>query len=60
MRQLPPETGEPLAIFFKTLIQLYLFYLFLYSLTYCTKEGIKGNYFGDQIKEVSAYEAATA
>ena len=30
MRQLRPETRESLAIFFKTLIQLYLFCLFLY------------------------------
>ena len=30
MRQLRPETGESHAIFFKTLIQLYLFCLFLY------------------------------
>ena len=30
MRQLRPETGESLAIFFKTLIKLYLFCLFLY------------------------------
>ena len=28
MRQLRPETGESLAIFFKTLIQLYLFSFF--------------------------------
>ena len=31
------------CIFFKTLIQLYLLRLFLYSLTYCIKEGIKDN-----------------
>ena len=30
MRHLRPETGESLAILFKTLIQLYLFCLFLY------------------------------
>ena len=32
--------------FSKTLIQLYLLCLFLYSLTSCIKEGIKGNLFG--------------
>ena len=47
MRTLRPETGESLAIFFKTLIQLYLFLLFLNSLTYCIKEGIKGSILGD-------------
>ena len=31
--------------FFKTLIQFYLFCLFLYSLDYCIKEGIKSNIF---------------
>ena len=31
-----------LYIFFKTLIQYYLFWSFLYSLTYCNKEVIKG------------------
>ena len=31
------------CIFFKTLIQLYLLCSFLYSLTYCIKEVIKGN-----------------
>ena len=30
MRQLRPETGESLVFFFKTLIKLYLFCLFLY------------------------------
>ena len=31
------------CIFFKTLIQLYLLRSFLYSLTYCIKEGIEDN-----------------
>ena len=30
------------CIYFKTLIQLYLLYSFIYSLTYCIKEVIKG------------------
>ena len=60
MRHLRPETGGSLVICFKTLIQLYLLYLFIYSLTYCIKEGINGNIFGHKIKKVLAYEAATA
>ena len=59
MRQLRTETGESLIKKFKTLIQLYLFCLFLYSLTYCIKEGIKGNIFGHKILKVLAYEADT-
>ena len=43
MRQIQPETGEYLVFFIKTLIQLYLLRSFLYSLTYCTKEGIEDN-----------------
>ena len=35
---------------FKTLIKLYLLCLFLYYFTYCIKEGIKVNIFGDYIK----------
>ena len=45
MRQIQPETGEYLVFFFKTLIQLYLLRSFLYSLTHCTKEVIKGKIF---------------
>ena len=45
MRQIQPETGESLVFFFKTLIQLYLLCLFIYSLTYCIKEVIKGKMF---------------
>ena len=41
MRQIQPETGESLVIFFKTLIKLYLSFLFIYTLTYCIKEVIK-------------------
>ena len=44
MRQIQPEAGKS-SVFFKTLIQLYLLHLFLYYLTYCIKEGIKGNCF---------------
>ena len=44
MRQIHPETGESLVLFFKTLIQLYLLRLFIYSLTYCIKEGIEDNH----------------
>ena len=33
MRKLRPETGESLAIFFKTLIKFYLFYLLICLLT---------------------------
>ena len=45
MRQLQPETGESLVIFFKTLIQLYFVCLFIYSLTCCIKEVVKGKIF---------------
>ena len=41
--QIQPETREYLVFFFKTLIQLFLLRSFLYSLTYCIKEGIKDN-----------------
>ena len=37
MRQLRPEIGESLTIYFKILIQLYLFYLFLYCLLIVSK-----------------------
>ena len=45
MRQIQPEPGESLVFFFLTLIQLYLLHSFLYFLTYCIKEVIKGNIF---------------
>ena len=51
MRQQRPETEESLGIFFKTLIQLYLFSLLIYSLTYCIRAGIKANIFGDEMKK---------
>ena len=55
------ETGVNLVIFFKKLMQLYLFCWFHYSLTFCIKEVIKGNLFCIlNIKKVLAYEAATA
>ena len=59
MRQIHPETGEVLAIIFKTLIQLYLFYLFLYYLAYCIKYVIKGKTFWILNEKSLAYEAAT-
>ena len=46
--------------FFKTLIQLYMFCLFIYSLTYCIKEVIKGKIFLRLDEKVPAYEADTA
>ena len=53
MRQIQPEKGKRLyffqntntIVFFKTLIQLYFLCLFIYSLTHCIKEVIKGNIF---------------
>ena len=59
MRQLRPETGEPLAIFFKTLIQLYLFYLFLYFWLTVSKR-VSREIFLDIKLLVLAYEAATS
>ena len=51
MRHIQPETGEYIVSVFKRLIQLYVFCLFLYSLTYCIKEalneksaGLRGSY----------------
>ena len=59
MRQVRPETGEPLAIFQNT--YLIVFVLFIFSiLTYCIKEGIKGSIFLTLNLKVLAYEAATA
>ena len=51
--------GSP-WIFSKTLIQLYLLRSFIYSLTYCIKEVIKGKIFWWLNEKVTAYEAATA
>ena len=47
------------CIFFKILIQLYLLRSFLYSLTYCIKEVIKGKIFWIPNLKVLAYDAAT-
>ena len=59
MRQLRPETGESLAICFKTLIQLYLFYLFsIFDLLY--QRGYQRQYFCTLNLKVLAYEADTA
>ena len=45
MRQLQPETGESLAIFQNTDPIVFVLFISLF-LTYCIKEGIKGNIFG--------------
>ena len=45
MRQLRPETGEPLAIFQNTDPIVFVLYISLF-LTYCIKEGTKGNILG--------------
>ena len=45
MRQLRPETGESLAIFHNAEPIVSVFFISLF-LTYCIKEGIKGNIFG--------------
>ena len=45
------NSGIP-CIFFKTLIQLYLLRSFLYSLTYCIKEGIEDNNLEIKFKSV--------
>ena len=55
-----PKQGNTLYFFFKTLIQLYFLRLFLYSLTYCIKEVIKGKIFWRLNLKVPAYEVATA
>ena len=60
MRQIQREIGEYLVFFFKRLIQLYLLRYFLYSLTYCIKEVIKGKIFWRLKLKALAYEAATA
>ena len=46
--------------FFKILIQIYLLRSFLYYLTYCIKEVIKGKIFWILNLKMLAYEAATA
>ena len=58
MRQLRPETGESLAIFFKTLIQFYYYYYYYFYLLY--QRGYQRQYFGTLSLKVLAYEAATA
>ena len=47
----PQNRGIP-CIFFKTVIQLYLLRSFLYSLTYCIKEGIEDNNLEIKFKSV--------
>ena len=59
MRQLRPETGESLANFFKTLIQLYLFYLFsIFDLMY--QREYQRQYLWKLDLKLLAYEVATA
>ena len=50
MRQLRPETGVSLAMCQNThpIVSVLFIYLFL---TYCIKEGIKGNIFGHYIQK---------
>ena len=47
------------CIFFKIIIQLYLLSSFLYSLTCCMKEVVKGRIFWSLNIEVFAHESAT-
>ena len=60
IRQIQPEAGKHLVLFFKILIQLYLLRSYLYSLTYCIKEFINDKIFWRLKLKVLAYEADTA
>ena len=51
MRQLRPETGESLAIFQNTDPIVFALFIYLF-LTYCIKEGIKGNILDIKLKNV--------
>ena len=51
MRQLRPETVESLAIFQNTDPIVFVFFISLF-LTYCIKEGIKGNIWDIEFKGV--------
>ena len=55
MRQLRPETGESLDIFFKTLIQLYLFYLFFNILLTVSKRVSKSIFLDITFKSVGIW-----
>ena len=55
MRQLQPETGEFLANFFKTLIQLYLFCLFLYFWLTVSKRVSKAIFLDIKCKSVGLW-----
>ena len=48
IRQIQPETGESLVIFQNTDPIVFVLFISLF-LTYCIKEGIKGNIFGHYI-----------
>ena len=50
MRQLRPETCESLAIVQNTDPIVFVLFISLF-LTYCIKEGIKGNIFGQYIQK---------
>ena len=52
MRQIRPETMESLAIFFKTLIQFYLFYLFFYFWFTVSKRVSKAIFLDIKLKSV--------
>ena len=60
MRQLRPETGESLAIFFKTLIQLYFCFVYFSIFDLLYQRGYQRQYFWAFNLKVLAYEAATA
>ena len=55
MRQLQPETGEYLAIFFKTPIQLYLFCLFFYYWITVSKRVSKAIFLYIKLKSVGLW-----
>ena len=55
MSQLRPGTGEPLAISFKTMIQLYLFYLFFCFLLTVSKRVSKAIFFDIKSKSVGLW-----
>ena len=59
MRKIQPEIGESLAIFQNTNTIVFVT-LFLYSLTCCIKDVIKGKIFWRLNEKVTAHEAATA
>ena len=48
MRELQPETGESIELSFNTDPIVFVLFISLF-LTYCIKEGIKGNMFGHEL-----------